>query len=333
MANLYEAMIGGMTEQQDPAALAQAVRSRRARNALAQLSGDKILMNLGASRDAQVHDTAKTLGGDRWRRDNMANSNEQNRLQRALTQGYYDQLSRQHGQDIALRRARMAQDASQHSAMMADRAADREAKLEVARIKAEADGREFKALPSSIENQLVDISNEIGTLRRLRAAIPTVEPGRESVVPYANTAKVWLANQFGLGDVKSGEWWNDFRQRWNITRRNEAFGATLSENEKKDWEGATINPEMTTGQLTRIMDLMEKEATFRLNKKAQGLREVGIYSPKQIDYLTSVPDFEGNYGGKTSASPQPAQPGGASYIPPDQRSGGVYNAATGTWER
>ena len=80
------------------------------------------------------------------------------------------------------------------------------------------------------------------------------------------------------------------------------------------------------------MSLMEREAEWRLNKKTEGLRKVGIYSPGQIDFLSKVPDFEGNYGGD-SEPPKLSKPGDAKYVPPDQRSGGVFNAATGTWEQ
>jgi hypothetical protein len=132
MPNLYEAMIGGMTPEQDPRALANAVRSERARNALAQLSGDPVLSKFGSGRDLQVHDTAKTLGRDKGERDKTASQVEQKGLDRALTKTYYDQLGRQHEDNVKLRksrlgldRARMVQEDAWRKAQQENWAADR----------------------------------------------------------------------------------------------------------------------------------------------------------------------------------------------------------------
>ena len=95
MADLYAAMIGGMTPQQDPQMLADRLRGREARSMLAQLSGDSVLMPYGKGENAKILPMARQMGADRLARDRIQNQNEQNRLQRALTKSYYKQMQDQ----------------------------------------------------------------------------------------------------------------------------------------------------------------------------------------------------------------------------------------------
>ena len=283
MADPYEAIIGGMTPQQDPKMLANLLRNRNARASLAQLSGDKVLMPFGRGEAETVEGQAKTMGADRMRRDALSSREEQAGLQRALQQKYYDQLGSQHGESMKLRRAQLA--ASQGNA-----AAARAQALEIAKLK-----NKPKALPKHYFDDITESATEVQSLQRLRETQGLAKPGQSSI-PGVSTVETYAANNWGIGTDAAkakADWWNDFQQRWNIAKRNASFGATLSENEKRSWDAATINPEMSEEQIAHHIDLMERSAKHSLTKKARAAIRAG-YNPDEVGELMNFSPLGGD---------------------------------------
>lgn len=332
----YLALLQGVPQGTDPRMLADKLRGQDARTSLAQLSADPVLMQYGRNQAQRDSAGALSLSRGIRERDRMAQQQEQSKLQRALTQQHYDALASSREESSKLQRARDAESKRFHEAEENRWNEDREARLEEARIRAAAKGSAGKAIPKHLQDTLAGAGDEVKIMNELYQEIDKVAPGQESV-PGMSTAKNWLASRYGIGSdeaIEKSEWWNKFNRQWNIVKRNEKFGATLSVNEKRDWESATINPEMKMEQLKKIMDIMRRHAYYVRDKRTAAAIASGLYNSQEVGILAGIeeyptPDFSG-----VALEPDPAVPDlpPAQMSDPQSRTGKMFNAKTGQWE-
>lgn len=330
----YMAMLAGV-EPDKMKGLADALRGSDARSTLAMLSGDQVLGAYGRNESQRNLQVGQQLAKSARARRQQEFQEGQNQLQRAMTQKYYDQLSAERERTAKLQRARAAETRRHNQAQEERWSLDRAARLEEARIRAAAKGSTVKAIPTKLQDTLATAGDEVKVMEELMGEINSgLNPGQEGI-PLQSTVKTWLAGQYGIGDqdaIRKSEWWNKFNRQWNIVRRNEKFGATLSENEKKDWKAATINEEMQMGQLKTVMDIMRKYAHWNRNRRVRAAKASGLYEPTEIDILAGMDqipsisfDEEGDVDTAHDAEPPPER------SPRRDRTGKLYDATTGEW--
>ena len=287
MADLYTAMIGGMTPQQDPQMLADRLRGREARSMLAQLSGDSVLGPYGRQEAAKILPTAKQLGTDRLSRDTLAEDSKQKGLQRAMMQQYYadqaehNRLKRE--QDLLIHRERMAQEEL-----------NRENRLELAGMRALQ--RKARPLTDKQNDRLQQMSQATKTTGELLQGLGTdANPkipgvGSDGKMPLYKTAEMALAS-YGIGTQEGKDaqrWWSEFRRQWDLVERNEMFGATLTPQEKASWKSATFGEEMTRDQIKDKLRIIHKSSIWKLYQHREALRASGFYDDQQIDAIGKI---------------------------------------------
>ena len=115
----------------------------------------------------------------------------------------------------------------------------------------------------------------------------TIGPGPQSRLPN-------LMSQYGVGTegMKEGaEWWAKWNRFYRAGERNALFGATLTENEQRDWNANDINPSMSSEQIERRMTSLKRIIEKSIRAKAQGMK-VGGFNPDEIDEYTMLGDRE-----------------------------------------
>lgn len=266
--NIYEALITGAGASQDTApGLAQALRDRRALGTLAQLSGDKVLAPYGAGQLKTVEDQTERFGSQSLVRARQKAEQERHEANLALNTRRVDLEERRIGQAKEL-------------AELAARS----------RLAAAEIGRGGKALPTHYADALRSAGEEVKAVKSLRTNMPE-NVGSEGLFPGVSTAQVWAANNYGIGSdetITKARWWADFEQKWNIVRRNEKFGATLTPHEKAAWKSATINPEMSGSEIGLRMGIMEKWAQWRLKNEVGAASASGRYDETEIRALADL---------------------------------------------
>lgn len=328
MNDPYLALLAGIEPGKEQA-LAQKLRGSDARSTLAQLSGDPVLMGYGRNQAQRDNITGLSLAKGQRERERVKAGDERAGLQRAMTQKYYDQLKAERDEGRKLQRAQAEEIKRYHEANEARWDADREARLEEARIRAAAKGTATKAIPNALQTTLALAGDEVKNMEELYQEIDVVKPGQEAI-PLASTVKNYLAGQYGIGDdaaIKKSEWWNKFNRQWNIVKRNEKFGATLSENEKKDWKAATINEEMQMGQLKTVMNIMRQYAYWNRDRRSNAAKASGLYNEAEVDILAGTAD----YPGLKAPAPDPAIGPTPQGSPHPNRAGKLYDSQTGKW--
>ena len=108
-------------------------------------------------------------------------------------------------------------------------------------------------------------------------------PGPQSRLPN-------LMAQYGVGTEKmkeGAEWWAKWNRFYRAGERNALFGATLTENEQRDWNANDINPSMSEDQIRRRMGNLKRIIENTIRAKAQGMK-VGGFNPQEIDEYTGL---------------------------------------------
>jgi len=253
MANPYEAIIGGMTPDQDPAALARVLRGRSDRNAIMQLSGDKVLMPYGRADDTRISNAAKTMGNARVKRDAREEQSRQAGLQRAMTQKYYDQMASQAEQSNKYRYAAL-QSQNENARL------SRENSRSIAEAKWRRD--EEKALRMS-NKEFADYSenialskNGVELLKEMGSVPGASHKGKDILVDMAAGISNTLGNVaeetlYGPEEIK-------FRNKvkeWVADLRKTRLGTAITASEEAN--GRAWNPGAGGISMKQIRDRME----------------------------------------------------------------------------
>jgi hypothetical protein len=274
--NVYGGLIGGHNPDA-MTALAGQLRQRSNRAKLAMLSGDPVLMKLGQSELASTEAHAKEFQDIR-----------QKKIDRDAIKGRHEGL-------MAWReaQAKAADDKwAKTYALDKDRNRAREqyekGRLEVERLKAMNAHKKTKNLPNHWVKRLESAGEQNLAIDRLSRKLqdPDFNPGFLYVPGGRNIAN-WAARE-GIGTREAEEvqqWWNEFERMWNIPKRYEKFGATLTNNERIAWKHATINENMGKDQIELIMGIIKKYARWNSERLQKSVLASGNFDRDEILFL------------------------------------------------
>ncbi|GAG16311.1 unnamed protein product, partial [marine sediment metagenome] len=168
-------------------------------------------------------------------------------------------------------------------------AANRAASLEEAKLRASSSGEKFLAMPQDVRDNLVTGNSGVEVLRNMRTALddPDFNPGSTGIPGGRTVAN--LAAQYGVGtdhSLEAQDFWREYNRRFNLLKRNELFGATLTTNEQRSWKSAVAGEEMNKEQLKSIIGSMARWEGRELTNYAAAMKAQNRYSPTAIDHLT-----------------------------------------------
>ena len=243
------ALIGAApTEEQKQRLIAQLLSGRRSVGQLGAISGDRQLAPFGANMVNQADRYAEQLQQIR-----------QNDIDDKRTQGYYDgQLGHM---------GRTASETERHNKELERlRGEEIAAGLEEARIRAETGPGSRRKMTDSTRN---GIRETLGAYEGAKGLYGTFKD--EYVQKYGAGPQSLLPNyaaQYGLtiapGAKEAQNWWAAWQELRTLPERNRLFGATLTDNERREWTKADINaamgPEQVKTAVLRIMKIMQDKA-------------------------------------------------------------------------
>lgn len=277
--DLYTMLIGGApTELTQQKAIADQLRRRRSFGELGALTGDRVLQPFGQQ---------LMQGADRYATDlqNVRQKDADN----AQTQAYQSgQLS--HMGDVLKETSR--NNDLEHQ----DRMAQIAAMLQAAGIKAGAKAGQPKKMTDNTRNSIlatVDAYTGIGNL------MSTFKPEyTQKLGPGPQSSLVNSLARYGIGTQGSKEaqsWWAAWNEIRTLPERNRLFGATLTPNEKAEWERVDINPSMGQDQIADGAKRIQKILLRHAQNRARGMVAEG-FDPETLSeyYADMLPDMQGS---------------------------------------
>jgi hypothetical protein len=271
--DIYRALIGDPpTEEEKLQAVAKMLRARSNLGMVGQMTGDRVISPVGQQMVTEANTQAQQLGvrGEtaRYRR--------------------YQEGASQRSAELNTREQAWRE---------ADAEAQRrhEIQLELLRQKGDlslqgAKGTSKKYRPMTVK-QVDDLTSQYQDYRQLSEIADnfkdsyagTAFPGQR---PLANT----LAS-YGKGTKNSkdaAKWWADYNNLYTLPTRNKLFGATLTENERVEWEKNAISPNMTATQIKERIAYYRRKVSEKSTLIPRNLKAAG-YDPEAIDTIFSDP--------------------------------------------
>lgn len=265
MDDLYSSLIGGApsTAEQQKAIVDQ-LRRRRSFGELGALTGDRVLQPFGQSLMKDADQYASDIQGTR-----------QKDIDNAQTQQY------QTGQ-LGHMASALAETTRNNDLEHQDRQDQIAAMLEAAGIRARAKAGVPKKMTDNTRNSIlatVDAYSGIDNLMKTFKPEYTQKLGAGPQSQLVNS----LA-RYGIGSSGAKEaqdWWAAWNEIRTLPERNRLFGATLTPNEKSEWEKVDINPSMGQDQISKAATRIQKILQRHAQNRARGMVSEG-YDPEMI---------------------------------------------------
>jgi hypothetical protein len=278
MEDLYESLLSpAPTDPERIRKTAELLRQRRNQGVAGALSGDRVLAPIGQGMIKTADDSASEIGQRRQDEARQADvrtyqQHQMDYMDRNLNEtirnNNLDYLSRQRMADAAMMRASGAGDPQFRK--MTDSTLKR----------AEGAAADFMGLQ--------DLSDSF----RDEYAVGAL-PFSRRVGNFLSSTVPQLASK---DQEEAQRWWSQAQLLYNLPERYKLFGATLTTNEKKSWEAATFNPDMTADQIRTNMALI----TSIHNRKVQQIRNNLIragYRPEEVEGIFEQVQLPGEMPG------------------------------------
>lgn len=266
MPDIYDTLIGAApTDAEQQAAVAQLLRRRRNFGELGALTGDKVLQPFGGNMIKQVDDYAGQIQDTR-QRDTAHN------LQKDYQTGQLGHMA-----------GTLAETTRNNNLEHEDRQAQINAMLEAAGIRAGARGRAPRKMTDNTRNTIL---NTVDTYAGVDSLLKTFKPeytqrlgaGPQSSLP--NTlARVGIGTE---GSKEAAQWWAAWNEVRTLPERNRLFGATLTPNEKSEWDKVDLNPNMDPAQIAKGVNRIKTILLRHASNRARGMISEG-YDPEMIN--------------------------------------------------
>jgi hypothetical protein len=266
MPDIYETLIGAApTDSEQQAKIAEMLRRRRSFGELGALTGDRVLQPFGQNMNKQADAYAEQIQDTRLKDvDNAQTAKYQS--------GQLDHMGNA-----------LAETSRNNDLEHQDRQAAIRAQLEAAGIKAAAKGATPRKMTDNTRNSILatvdtytGASNLLSTFKD--DYVQKLGAGPQSRLP--NTMSRMGLGTEGMDDAAN--WWAGWNEIRTLPERNRLFGATLTPNEKAEWDKVDINPSMKAEQIrkgvARIQAILLRHATNR----ARGMISEG-YDPDAIN--------------------------------------------------
>jgi hypothetical protein len=265
-----------MAKTTDTSLLTNALRNRKDVATLSLLSGDPTVGKFGS-----------TLYGDVEDKLTKKFKKRENEAQRALTEGYYDQLQSQH-QDRMGHQGNVLKETIRHNQAMEEAAL---LKNSLGKFKTPPVGAQEKT--NNVIGNYQNINNLIGTFKD-EFANTTKIPGEGS---FSN---MWAKTPFGSEPQQNQSlWWNEYDKLYTLPVRNQMFGSALTATEKQAWAQANISPNSPPEVIKRGLQQMRRIAHEVMLRQARN--DAMLYDPQWVDSVYSQispeTDFPSPVGG------------------------------------
>ena len=263
--DIYRALIGEPpTEEEKLAAIAQALRARAKGGDVARMSGNRYIAPIGESMVNQADTQAQQLGvrGEqaRYRKYQEGASQDLNNM-RIRQQDFTEKeapIEREHEILLELLRNR--------------------GRLQAAGMRT---GSTRKLTPKNI----MDLTSEGQNARRFMKIANDFQDSYAGAGPLGTGRPLQNAlARYGVGTgggKEAANWWGDFNQIYTLPERNTLFGATLTENEKEEWEKNAINERMTAQQIRKRLDWYKSKYREKIPVMSQMMIAEG-YNPEVV---------------------------------------------------
>jgi len=124
-----------------------------------------------------------------------------------------------------------------------------------------------KPMPPRVGDKLIEASTQAGTVRGLIKSFDQAYAG--DVVPVWGEVKNIYSSYVPGADTGRGNWWRDYRNLEEITRRHEFFGSAFTPTEQKAWNGTAINPGLPPETVQRYLEIRLGIMANALDRRAQ----------------------------------------------------------------
>lgn len=155
--------------------------------------------------------------------------------------------------------------------------------------------------PTSKPNARLGRAMRVGDADKLEAKIGSYSALKEAALGFKNdfagnalTGEVenWGQGLFGTGTPGQRDWWSNFRSADNLIR-NQLFGASLTEGEKRAFEQTTISPSMKPEIVRQNLERRVEIARKALERNTDRLRAAG-YNEDEI--AAAIGEFAPDFG-------------------------------------
>jgi len=266
MADIYDTLIGAApTDAEQQAAVAQMLRRRRNFGELGALTGDKVLQPFGGNMIKQADDYAGQIQDTRQR-------DTAHKLQGDYQTGQLGHMA-----------GTLAETTRNNNLEHEDRQAQIAAMLEAAGIKAAAKGAGHRKMTDNTRNTIL---STVDTYTGVDSLLKTFKPeytqrlgaGPQSALPNA-MARVGIGTE---GSKEAAQWWAAWNEVRTLPERNRLFGATLTPNEKSEWDKVDLNPNMSPEQITVGVNRIKTILLRHASNRARGMVKEG-FDPEMIN--------------------------------------------------
>ncbi|MGN7160834.1 portal protein [Sphingomonas sp. SAFR-052] len=127
------------------------------------------------------------------------------------------------------------------------------------------------------------LEKQVSTVTALRSALSGFKDDFGGNTLTGETEN-WLQVLTGLGTTGQRDWWSNFRATDNLIR-NELFGASLTDGEKKAYDATTVTPRMAPSEIRRNLQRRVRIAETALARRVARLKAAGFNSD-EIDAAT-----------------------------------------------
>lgn len=127
------------------------------------------------------------------------------------------------------------------------------------------------------------LEKQVSTVTALRSALSGFKDDFGGNTLTGETEN-WLQGLTGLGTTGQRDWWSNFRETDNLLR-NELFGASLTDHEKKAYDATTVTPRMAPSEIRRNLQRRVRIAETALARRVARLKAAGFNSD-EIDAAT-----------------------------------------------
>lgn len=155
--------------------------------------------------------------------------------------------------------------------------------------------------PTAKPNARLGRAMRVGDADKLEAQIQSYAALKDSALNFqddfagnALTGEVenWAQGLLGTGTPGQRDWWSNFRSADNLIR-NQLFGASLTDGEKRAFEQTTISPSMTPEIIRQNLNRRVEIARRALERRTDRLRAAGF---NEDEIGAAVGEYGGDFG-------------------------------------
>jgi hypothetical protein len=158
------------------------------------------------------------------------------------------------------------------------------ARVDAAEVRSKASGANVKAVPNSVMKELSTAEDISGSTMQ---AYTTFKPAYGGISGAIDSASGNWNPVASAASEEAANWWNMY-EKGGLKERHDVFGATLSGNEAKSWNNATIQKGQPPAKILQNLKTRAEIAAKHYNSQVQKYATVGY--PQVAEAFDSHPE-------------------------------------------